>query len=550
MDIESGKIVRRTNRITEQSERPEFGLNSALAVASDGKTLAVCDQNPRTKGTTRYTIWLEDAATGTVLRRFTDRSRPTHGFAFLAADRQIAALDDQGVITVLDNSTGEKVRELALPDRKFTALAASADGKILAAGTEPKEDGATVYLWDAATGKQLHKLAERTGDIYALAFAPDGRSLAAGAGGTVRLWDVATGRDLRQLLGHDKKSTVHSLASSPDGRIIASAATFGAVRVWETATGKSADNTGDFDVSPLGSAFLDNRVLLVGGYLVLRRRDVLAKSFAETPGHDAYVEALAFAPDGRTAVVADDKSIRTYGAADGRPLAVNALSCPSPNFCVSPDGRSWAFTTPGDRLGDPGACISDVTTGRRLHLSAHDNYEPYVFSPNGRWLATGPINDLKTDGVVRVWDAATGRAVGQLPIGRVYRRNVAIAPDGRSAYTATADQNNRSAQPILRWDIATGRVASEISAKEFRLADALAVSTGGRRLAVSGRGSSVRVFDVNTGRECWRGRIRNLGIATMAFSPDGTLLAAEDSGNGESQLDLFDVRTGQLLAAL
>src|SRR2546425_3944684 len=76
--------------------------------------------------------------------------------------------------------------------------------------------------------------------VESLAFSPDGRMIATAAfDQAVRLWDAASGREVRVLQGHPKP--VYCVAFSRDGATIASGGQEGAespIRLWETATGK------------------------------------------------------------------------------------------------------------------------------------------------------------------------------------------------------------------------------------------------------------------------------------------------------------------------
>ncbi len=76
----------------------------------------------------------------------------------------------------------------------------------------------------------------RRSSVNSVAFSPDGSRLASGGDdGTVRVWDVGSGAEIRVLEGHG--DSVSSVAFSPDGSRLASGGVGGKVRHWQAASG-------------------------------------------------------------------------------------------------------------------------------------------------------------------------------------------------------------------------------------------------------------------------------------------------------------------------
>src|SRR5581483_9439294 len=103
-------------------------------------------------------------------------------------------------------------------------------------------------LWEVASGKKLGVLQEVGGlgaESFPLTFSPDGRFVAVykvppGATGStpksVDLVELASGRTALRLLGH--QGAVRAFAFSPNGRILATGAGDGIVRLWEISSGR------------------------------------------------------------------------------------------------------------------------------------------------------------------------------------------------------------------------------------------------------------------------------------------------------------------------
>ena len=78
----------------------------------------------------------------------------------------------------------------------------------------------------------IGKLEGHTSPVYSVAWSPDGKSLATAAfDNTVRLWDAASRKEIKKLDGHTK--LVLSVAISPNGKQILSGSQDNTAKIWD-----------------------------------------------------------------------------------------------------------------------------------------------------------------------------------------------------------------------------------------------------------------------------------------------------------------------------
>ncbi|KIJ13104.1 hypothetical protein PAXINDRAFT_81836 [Paxillus involutus ATCC 200175] len=255
-----------------------------------------------------------------------------------------------------------------VPDRGYTgriqSIAFLSDGEQVIGGF----DDGSVRAWKVKNRNEMSTGMTDGGAVYAVATSSDGRRIAtAGAKKIITIWNAMTHEKVVELAGHSSEVTeVRSLAFSPDSARVVSGLDGGRVFVWSTTTGK-----------PLAQ--------LQGG------------------GHFGLVSSVCFSPSGEEIASCDrliagcnDGSIKIFDASTGSLLAQwKGHTAIVRSIAVSHDGK-WLASGSGDRT----VRLWYTHTRQQIGRALRHNGEIYsvVISPDGRHLASGGDGNK-----VRIW---------------------------------------------------------------------------------------------------------------------------------------------------
>jgi len=461
-------------------------------------------------------VLILDSLTGEVQNRFNYKT-PIRDVNISPDGNSLAVARDDGKITVINLKTREFDFELYTYG-SLNVSAFSPNGTWIAAGST----SGGVTLWNLTDGRIVTGPSHR-GEVLDIAFSPDGKNFVSGGKDSVAFFALTeTGQKMLTITNED---SVEDVTFSPDGLWFITASDDFRIRLWNTKTGQERlrilqdSLVSDVKVSPNG------QWIAITGY------DQTVRVWNAATGAEMFQvplesvgNVLGFSPNGNYLVSGDQQgAIGVWDISELPPLT-GTLQFDGflENIQVSASGRWLAASSAGQvwllDYGQLPTSNSVLQTGPILKVEAY--VEELIISPDSNWVG------ISTDaGEIYLYNIAARST--KLIAEADFEKIIAFSSDSKLLIAVDSDSKVRTWKTFDSTEAATLFDGSD---------DVTSLAVRPNQVAL-GITDETLIIDINTGELI--SEIQSPGDSEiMAFSPDGSLLA---SNNSSGQLYIWQV---------
>ncbi len=243
---------------------------------------------------------------------------------------------------------------------------------------------------------------------------------------------------------------------------------------------------------------------------------------------------VIWSQDGQRLIVSSEGSVTVFNGDTFESIATRSFQAPARLLDFSPDGTTLTYTPDGQTVE-----LENIDSGQILQtLIPEDGFQQASFSPDGKTLAV----DSTAQMAFTLWDVATGQK------GPVLSGFVTAAPIYSGDFSPSGKKFIWWARGTIQvMDLATGVLAKSINHQDF--ITGFSLNQGDTLLATAAGGNIndqftplIYLWNPESGQQI-AAYPQEKFASTLAFSPDGSMLAAGIAGD----VLLINPANGQVL---
>jgi WD40 repeat protein len=498
---------------------------NACAISPDGRRIL-----STVRGENSISVWSTE--TGERLMSFPEQRSWISCYAYSPDGLRILSGSQDGTLKMWDAGTGDEIANL--PGHKILdACLFSPDSKRIVSASR------AVRLLDAIDLKEIALLVPDIGTKSSIAdwkFSPDSRRFISGSM-CFKMWDSRNGEEIATLSDY----SVQSCSFSRDGRLIVSGM-FGKISLWGGETGalmssitlETTDTVNACSFSPDGRQIVSgsNRELTVWEVAIVEENSAQEESDSEILYE---MRDCAYSPDARRIVTgAEDGTLKVWNADNGRVLTTISAHEHWTTCCAySPDGTRILSGSSDSRMK---LWDSDSLEEIAMLAGRGNTIISCAYSPDGRQFVCG-----LEDGKLKVWDAKV--------VERLATRDW-IDPDTGISHRLAKVNGHEMAILVghrdgtVTWEqIGTPDDYTGTQVGEENQVYACAFSPDGRHILSAASDTSLKIWDVETGKEIATLSGHSSRVEDCAYSPDGRRIVSAASDSRPGDVRIWDARS-------